>query len=252
MTRPSTDIEELLTGLIDDQLTAQERALVEKQLQTDESSQHLLASLKRNRVAVQAISLVTSPRFDQRVAELAAARAKEQGINAPWIVPSEVERSKVERRSKLHWFYEHRSIAAMAAAVAAILIGGTIYVQTKSNPKINSLVDNQAIQSIDPSVVDSNEPLKDISPTITESIANDVNDSSNRIEGSLNIDQGQAIVSNEVPVTDNVIAPSSIDASTPLVVTPKVDTVRWLRRMRSHLKRIRSQATLQSTRCRVS
>ena len=78
MSRFPVEIDEFLTGLIDGQLSAEERSLIESKLEGDAELRSHFQQLKRVRLGLASIPRIKSPDFSKSVVALAKERAADQ------------------------------------------------------------------------------------------------------------------------------------------------------------------------------
>lgn len=125
MNRPQEHVDQLLSGYLDDALTADERAEVESLLREDASIAAQYDELQSIHRTLQSIAKADQKRilragFSGRVMEASVARARAEGVSEdhPLIRVSEQPTSLVEHASATSWTKVASAWVAIAASVA--------------------------------------------------------------------------------------------------------------------------------------
>ena len=179
MSLPKELLDQLLSGYLDDALTADERIRVEQLLQSDSEVANELEQLRALRQSLQALSRVDSDirleqGFADRVLGAAVARAQEEGLadDHPLVRLAEQPSTATPSSSRSSW-----RVAATMVALAASIVIAVFMLRPSNEPDPGLVVQSEtALEPIDvvdvpevPEVESSLDIQDDLGPMLAES-----------------------------------------------------------------------------------
>ncbi len=192
MSRFPVEIDELLTGLIDGQLSTEERSLIESKLEGDAELRSQLQELKRIRDGLESIPNIKSPDFSKSIVALAKERAADQRLKIDWI-----EKATLSTRPRKSMWERYGHVLTTAAILSFVLVGGAIYYRSL----INQPSSMQQIVAHVPQAEPSVKPNLDREPAVPE----------NRVDSSAansiadNAAPSRTIEQNDAPNTNSSV-----------------------------------------------
>lgn len=164
MSRSSVEIEELLTGLIDGQLSEAERLEIDDRLGKDQQLQATFKALKRNRDLVTAVPKSQSPRFSSKIVALAKERALESSAPVPtWLQGPQVRRSAAYSQP---WWKKHSVSLAIAAAITFVLASGMALSLLRQSLRQSEIATNVSQETQPEKASEVSQPTEVVAPAL--------------------------------------------------------------------------------------
>lgn len=139
MALPREILDQLLSGYLDDALSADERARVERILETDAEAARELEELREIRTSLKGLAKVDSgvklpEGFADRVLDAAVATAKSEGLGEDHPLVKLAEQPSMATSSRGHGTIQWRAASVLVALAASIVIA--VFVMLPDNPPV--------------------------------------------------------------------------------------------------------------------
>ncbi len=225
MSLPREILDQLLSGYLDDALSADEHARVQRLLETDPEIARELEELRGIRTALQDVAKADSTfrlpaGFADRVLDTAIATARSEGLNEDHPLIRLAEQPSPKRTS-VAGAGHHRPVSSWrAAGVLVALAASVVFAVVALRPEMNPVgPSNAGIAMTDPdpsNITDpSNNPAQVSPPESIVGVPDDSEDELTRVAQSSSTDDDPSLTTPEVAVDSMSKGPLLADVAVP-------------------------------------